>query len=332
MAKDDRDFSEEQKKRFFKPISHHHKRRAWWHDYTSRCFYMVTMTKSCSTPNLSNLVGSLKEPGSPPETILTPTGLIIARALTLTHEKFPSFEIRKQVIMPDHIHLLVNITADDSPHLGKIIGWFAGECTRRLRAHMSTGSNLSFFEGGFHDWIVHKEGQVASFENYILDNPRRLMIKQARPDLFTANQIVAINGSHFSTKGNIFLLRHPLRAQVRFSRTLSPEQWEARCRCWDEIIQQGGVLISPFIHPNEKEFMTKAIEAGAGIIILVDNGFRERSAPYGKLFDLCAEGRALIIAPADYDPTKKVIQRAECLRLNSWARLFAEQDPECILR
>lgn len=78
--------------------------------------------------------------------------------------------------------------------------------------------------------------------------------------------------------------------------------------------------------------MRKGIQHGAGVVILVDNGFREREAPVGGLFDLCAEGRALIIAPSAYDPDKKRIRRDECMRLNSWSRLFAEQDPEFYLR
>ena len=43
--------------------------------------------------------------------------------------------------------------------------------------------------------------------------------------------------------------------------------------------------------------MNKAIETGARIIKLSDQGFEARFKPKGRDFDLCSEGRLLLLAP-----------------------------------
>ena len=332
MSKDTRVFTEEQKHSFFKPIQHRQKRRAWWHDYTSRNYYMVTVKTSHQMPPLSNVIGNLTYPTDYPRVEPTLIGRIIFDALKITKQQFSNFQVHGLAIMPDHIHLIIYIAENNSPHLGKIIGYFMGRCTVLLHQQFPLLSEVKYFEPGFHDWIVSRHGQLGNFIRYVKDNPRRLMIKRTYPDLFRTKKMLIVNGVQMASKGNAFLLRHPLRIQVRFSSKLKPEEWEARCDHYNRIIAQGGVLISPFIHPNEKMIMKRAIENGASIILLVDNGFRERQAPTGALFDLCAAGRALIIAPSAYNPEKKSIKREECLQLNSWARLFAEQDPQFFLR
>ena len=331
MGKDLRKFSEVERKAFFKEVVHRQRRRARWHDYTSRCFYMVTLNKNSRTPDLSRLVGSLTDMGDPPRVELTTIGALLTSALSETVFRFPMFRVCRQVFMPDHVHLVIQISCDDSPHLGTIIGFFSGRATHKLR-EFTGNQEAQYFEKNFHDLIVYGRDQLRRFNDYVSDNPRRLMIKRLRPDLFTAQQMLTSNECSFHTKGNFFLLRHPLRIQVRFSRRFTAEEWEERCRSYMRVIAHGGVLVSPFIHPNEREILKLGIENGAGIIYLVNNGFRERSAPHGGLFDLCAKGRALIIAPPAYEPTKKDIRRVECMELNSWARLFAEKDPEYTLK
>lgn len=56
------------------------------------------------------------------------------------------------------------------------------------------------------------------------------------------------------------------------------------------------VMISPFIHPLEREIMKDALDAGGFIIKITERGFAERWKPEGKWFDLCAAGRYLVIA------------------------------------
>lgn len=329
---DNRDFTDADKARFFKPTIHNHKRRAYFHDYTTASLYMVTVNKAPNIPTLSYLNGDPKDRKNPPEAVPTETGLHILNAINITQKKYPMFVVRRHVIMPDHVHLAVHITKDNSPHLGTIIGFFMSECTRQYNRLDTNGKKISFFERGFNDRIVYKKGQYKRFLHYIDDNPRRALIKRGRPDLFTANHILTVNGVKMDMKGNAFLLRHPLRVQVRFSSKLTEAEWEARCEEYKRVIDRGGVLVSPFIHPKEREWKQRALAEGASVVILVNNGFRERSAPGGELFDHCAAGRALIIAPAEYDPEIKGVKRTECMEMNSWARLFSEQDPEYYLR
>ena len=54
-----------------------------------------------------------------------------------------------------------------------------------------------------------------------------------------------------------------------------------------------------FAHP-EKDLRDKAIANGCPIILMHGNGFSDRYAPPQPYFDLCMEGRCLIIGEETY--------------------------------
>ncbi len=53
----------------------------------------------------------------------------------------------------------------------------------------------------------------------------------------------------------------------------------------------------PFIHPAEKKIMRQTLEMGGSVIRLTDCGFEDRFKPRGKDFEICSEGRLLLMAP-----------------------------------
>jgi len=79
----------------------------------------------------------------------------------------------------------------------------------------------------------------------------------------------------------------------------------------------GATLVSPFIHPEEKAAMREGIEPGVRIIVLTNEPMGERFKPAGKFFDLCAQGRLLILHPLDFP--QKELTRADALALNCLA-------------
>ena len=84
--------------------------------------------------------------------------------------------------------------------------------------------------------------------------------------------------------------------------------------------------MSPFISPAEKEVRDMAIREGAPIILVAPQGFRMREHAKGRAFDLCAEGRLLVISrPGVYAGTG-VLTRRECLEMNDLASTIAETD------
>lgn len=110
---------------------------------------------------------------------------------------------------------------------------------------------------------------------------------------------------------------------MRFSSKYTPEELNTRRQVWEETIRNGGVLVSPFYHPMEKEYLNKAIEDGGKIIIICENGFPPRWKPEKRFMDLCAEGRMLFVGPRDFDSRKQTLTRAACLKRNEDAKYIA---------
>lgn len=298
----------------YKPINPRNTRRARWHNYRSRSLYMITVTKRKATPFFCSIEGSPQLP----IVELTPIGKIIAQQLLELQSNFKHLEIFDYVIMPDHIHFIVYFHQDTDYHLGKVIGSFKGACSRHLR-DLTGEETDSVFCDGFHDRILFKPGQLEIVKRYIADNPRRLLIKRRFPDLFTRKLKISINGESFEAIGNIFLLRNPLIEQVRVSREFSEERHRENDLRWRLTIEEGGVLVSPFISPKEKVYRDLAVENGGLVIQLEENGFGERYKPSGRFFELCAEGRLLLIAPMVHHYSQVVMTREMALHLNSLA-------------
>ena len=87
------------------------------------------------------------------------------------------------------------------------------------------------FARGFNDKLLLREGQLQRWLDYLADNPRRLLLKRARPDLLRVRLDVDVCGRTCSAVGNLALLSAPEKLRVRISRSIDPallEQEKAR--------------------------------------------------------------------------------------------------------
>lgn len=294
-------------------------RRAWWHDYHSRCIYMITLTCASGMPPLSIVDG---KPWVPKVTE-TELGNAIVEEMRIMCQQYEELSILKKVIMPDHIHFILKVNDHTDYHLGTPISGLKGACSRRLWELSTNFNRIPLFRPNYHDRILTKSGQLDIMRNYIYDNPRRLLVKRENPDLFSRGNIVKIDGVEYDTLGNIFLLRNPLIEQVRVSRKFTQEQLTALDKKWKFTISEFGTLVSPFISPVEKVYRDLCIDNGGSLIMLEDNGMADRFKPGGKYFDLCAQGRLLIIAPREYVMQRNQITREKAMELNSLAAKLA---------
>lgn len=154
----------------------YHKSRSKTHDYRSRCIYLITIVKGASTPVLSQPFGGLQSAVSVPGVRTTPTGDIVKAQLRNIPVNFPEARLLQYVVMPDHLHFVIDIQRSTTYHLGELIAAFTGDCTR------AAGYADSFFEPGYHDRILRHKGQLRNMIDYVRDNPRRLIIKREHPD------------------------------------------------------------------------------------------------------------------------------------------------------
>lgn len=175
---------------------------------------------------------------------------------------------------------------------------------------------------GYTDGILDNEGQLQRWIEYLRDNPRRLLMKRQRPDLFRVQRNLQVGGEVFSAIGNRYLLERPVRLQVMCSRRLTDAEIEEKKTHFLEQARQGAVLVSPSISKGEKAVMRAAFEAGYPLILLQENGFTDLAKPGGKRFDACAEGRMLILAPWEHHNERRTIRRDQCLTLNDMAAML----------
>lgn len=179
------------------------------------------------------------------------------------------------------------------------------------------------FEPGYNDKILLRPDQLDNWKRYLDDNPRRLMAKRLRPDLFTVLSDMNITGERCQAVGNRFLLDIPDKMAVIVHRRYTDEE-NARLREeWLACGERGGVLVSAAIAQKEKEVMREAMDRGYSIILLRENGFPPLYKPVGESFNACAEGLLLQISPWEYHMDRKTITREQCLHLNAMAESLA---------
>ncbi|MDE6006435.1 MAG: transposase [Muribaculaceae bacterium] len=290
---------------------------------------MFTVTKEKNTPRFSDISGNPHVSCGPeaPHVIYTKVGEIIQEELN----KFESFrpdkiKILKSVIMPDHIHLIAYVKKNlDFP----VTTYFAktlSACTGRLIKQGLIPKETGCFKPGICDRIINRKGQFYILNRYIEDNPRRLLIKRLKKDLFSRLIGIKVGEYEINSYGNLFLLRLPLFA-VHVRRKWSfheVEEYKAQCM---KAVAEGYVLISPFIHPAEREIKKASLQAGGSVIKLSDRGFGERWKPPGIEFDLCAKGRILYLAESESPLHKEELTYRKASQLNEIAE-FLSQTPE----
>ncbi len=306
-------------KPFKEEFNHHNHRRRHGHDYRAPWKYHITIGKNASAPPFSRLVWEQLAPGGL-KVDYTPTGYCISDAIRQIPSIEPHLQVYQYIIMPDHLHLLLRVKETMQRHLGLVIHDFKKMVTQRL------GQNV--FTESYNDRIVYPERDLNTLFKYIRDNPYRLAVRQARPDFFQKSRAIAIDGRPVACYGNLFLLKNPFKQPLVVHRADTPARFEKKFHESLYTAINGGVVVSPFISPREKE-IRKAIESvGGRMILIADRPLIERQKPSQHNFDLCTRGQLLIVSPLDYldRPPSAHPTRDQCLDMNSLALSLCSQN------
>lgn len=291
--------------------------RASWHDYRSRCIYMITMTKASGAPLFGLLTGDHRIPvGQSGSSFVSATsvGSAIKKTLFNFAKIEPQARILQYALMPDHLHLLLFIEEPIADPLGSIIA--------RFKAAVNQTAGISHvFNSGFNDQILKSTRSLPALFRYIRENPWRLAVRRARPDFFRRVNSITVGGLQCQAYGNLHLLQNPFREQVVVHRSDSPLQHEQQRQRWLYSAANGGVLVSPFISPAEKALRDEAEQLGARFILISDLPMGERYKPAAREFDLCTAGRLLIVSSPAAESTEVAapLSRSRCLRMNALA-------------
>lgn len=313
--------------RFWRPLAPSMLRRSKWHDYRSRCMYLVTFKSNQEFGYLSRLSGSSTDRNIPPVVECTRVGMAIAREFARVQEICPSLKITNRVFMPDHIHFILYAMRRLEETISFYMGMLKGRCTRAVWrmeefSHFEK-EGISVWQPGFNDKILYKSGQLQRFIHYIEDNPRRLLITRDNPGFFHNTHKLLLGETVHDAYGNLNLINHPVRDWVVVRRHYTPAEREKYYNNWREVTRQGGVLIGPFVSPAEQKIKWGALKAGAKVIEIREQGFPERYKPGERELPYCASGQLLQIGFREYSTRKQSFDRALCLQMNEFAKEVA---------
>lgn len=329
-------------------------RRSQWADYRGRRMYMVTMVIEGRRPLLGEVVGDVTAPegsASAPRTIPSPLGVRVQENFYAIARRYAQVEVLACQLMPDHLHGILFVKEQMEKDLSRIIRGFKTGCNRHFRALYPAASASSapsvvpsvasslvpsvatqsqptkpddrthglLFARGFNDKLLLREGQLQRWLDYLADNPRRLLLKRARPDLLRVRLDVDVCGRTCSAVGNLALLSAPEKLRVRISRSIDPALLEQEKSRLLAAARAGAVLVSPAISPGEKAVTRAAFDEGLPLIVLLDNGLAPIQKPSGERFRACAEGRLLLLSPFPHRNHKVTITRQVCEALNGLA-------------
>ena len=146
----------------------------------------------------------------------------------------------------------------------------------------------------------------AAMIRYVKDNPRRAVIRRARPEFMQRCLHVVVGDRDYAAFGNLFLLRWARKVQV-FCHRKAPdgrtpyEQTDAyrrECMEWKRMVMQGATaIVTPGISMGERMIKDRCIERGYPLIHLQKEAIGRYWKPELKRFEACANGALLILAP-----------------------------------
>ena len=154
-----------------------HNGRCPYHDYRSRTIYLITINKGPSIPDFSACYGRKELYYRDAGIKYFELGKRIKDELWNIRNKFKDAEVKQYVIMPDHIHFVLNIKDRTEYHLGDLISIF------KHAVNEFAGTD-GVFEEGYHDRILRGAGQYDRMVHYVKDNPRRRLIKSNLKEFF----------------------------------------------------------------------------------------------------------------------------------------------------
>lgn len=276
----------------------------------------------------------------------------------------PGLEPVYCAVMPEHLHLIVKVVSELKRPLGNAIAGFKTGCEKiyaklggegRLFAEgfvdeicLRSGQLAAEFE-----YLRDNPRRLAIKRLF----PELFKVsREIRVDFRLTpkgrGRPVGENGlapsqpqsGRFSAIGNHFLLTRAAFHQVQVSRRFFAYARDANGRLLKDeppavatsefaakldaallAGKRGAVIVSPCISQGEREIARQAFAAGFRVVTLANKGFSPFYKPGGRLFESCAAGNLLMLAPVGwpYQPAERQMTRVDALILNRLAQLIA---------
>ena len=327
---------EQGKRRPVDPMRHH--RENGW-DYKGRAIYHFTLPVEERFPLFGTLEGERAETAF---VRLNPFGRCVCQMLCGLAQFYAgkgfALKVLAQKVMPDHVHLVIQVLEPLPQSIGAVVRGFKSGCTKAYKEMYGSGENAAGVHGNgedrheraaeapvhfarifarrgsiwqqdaayYHERILHAPGQLRRMIDYVKDNPRRLWIKSHNPELFRLHRRTEAAGLSFTSMGNHFLLDWPDKQVVEMSRSATNDEVQERLRKVLATAHNGTVTYTAAISKGEQIIARTLREQGYPLVVLLNDGFPKEGSPHeryykpgGVYFEACSKGQLLLLEPIE---------------------------------
>ena len=137
------------------------------YDYSSANAYFITIcTKNRKNLFWQNVGAIIDRPENVP---LTALGAIVRNCIEEIPTHYPAVSVDQYVIMPNHIHLLLQIHTDGNGR--SMIAPTISTVVRLMKGAVSRTAGFPVWQKGFYDHVIRGEQDYREIWNYIEGNP-----------------------------------------------------------------------------------------------------------------------------------------------------------------
>ena len=143
------------------------------YDYGEAGYYFVTI---CSYERRC-IFGKVEDTAFIPSQV----GQIASECWRLIPQYFPLIRLDQFVLMPNHLHGIIQITDSKAYTLSTIIGVYKAAVTRSVK---QGACSLPVWQRSFYDRIIRSERALLALRQYIEDNPTQWHVEEHNPSRF----------------------------------------------------------------------------------------------------------------------------------------------------
>ena len=142
------------------------------YDYASEGMYLITICTKNRLHILSKIIDDSMQNIKPvgancvrPIIKLSKIGKIINKEINNISEIYDNINVNEYVIMPNHIHLIIEIEdgrTQFAPTISQIVKQYKGSITKKL--------NYSIWQKSFYEHIIRNEKEYLKIKEYIKNN------------------------------------------------------------------------------------------------------------------------------------------------------------------
>ena len=144
------------------------------YDYSTPGAYFITVCVNDRKPILWNVGAATYRPN------LSKIGAVVETAILQIPEHYPAVSVNKYCVMPDHIHMILSINADEdgrqiaAPTVSTVVG--------HMKRWVSMQIGHSIWQKSFIDRVIRNDQGYRAVWEYIENNPMKLDTAYDMPD------------------------------------------------------------------------------------------------------------------------------------------------------